>query len=182
MPTHAAFLRGVNLGPRRRAGSAELRAALEGIGLGEVATVRTSGNLVFAAGPEPAERLTERIEAGLEEALGFQTKVFVRTADELRRIAGGEPFPPDLVAASKGKLQVSLLDDAPGKKARDQVLGLATDADRLAFGERELYWLPSGRMRESGLDLKAIETLLGPATMRTMGTMEQLAAKFFADD
>jgi uncharacterized protein (DUF1697 family) len=42
---------------------------------------------------------------------------------------------------------------------------------------RELYWLPSGGLLESDLDLKAIEKLLGADTRRTMGTIEQIAAK-----
>ena len=60
------------------------------------------------------------------------------------------------------------------------MLRLATDADALAFGERELYWLPSGGTQESELDLKAIGKELGLTTMRTKGTVDQMAAKFFA--
>jgi hypothetical protein len=36
-------------------------------------------------------------------------------------------------------------------------------------------------MRDSALDLGSIEKLLGPTTMRTKGTIELLAAKYFAD-
>ena len=60
------------------------------------------------------------------------------------------------------------------------MLELASDEDRLAFGERELYWLPSGGTQRSALDLKAIGALLGPTTMRTKGTIDQLAAKYFS--
>ncbi len=62
------------------------------------------------------------------------------------------------------------------------MLGLATDGDLLAFGEAELFWLPSGGTLESALDLKAIEKLLGLATMRTKGTIDQLHAKFMASE
>ena len=50
----------------------------------------------------------------------------------------------------------------------------------MAFGKRELFWLPSGGTLESALDRQALDKLLGPTTMRTKGTVEQLAAKFFA--
>lgn len=60
------------------------------------------------------------------------------------------------------------------------MLDLAGDDDRLAFGPRELFWLPSGGTRDSALDMKTIEKLLGPTTMRTKGTVEQLVAKHFA--
>jgi hypothetical protein len=75
---------------------------------------------------------------------------------------------------------VSLLASKPPASARKQVEALATEEDRLAFGERELYWLPSAGTMESGLDRKEIEQLLGPLTQRTKGTIEALAAKFFA--
>jgi len=60
------------------------------------------------------------------------------------------------------------------------VLALASDEDRLALGERELYWLPSGGIRDSALNFKAIEQRVGASTMRTKGTVEALAEKCFA--
>ena len=60
------------------------------------------------------------------------------------------------------------------------MLALATDQDLLAFGKRELFWLPSGGTLDSELDRKAIDRLLGPTTMRTKGTVDLLAAKFFS--
>jgi uncharacterized protein (DUF1697 family) len=178
MSRYAAFLRGVNLGPRRRAGAAELRSVFENLGFREVSPFRTSGNVVFEADREPRAKLAARIEEGLEEELGFDVAVFLRTAGEIGAIAGHEPFPSKQTAASKGKLQVVLLAAKPAAKTRKEVLGLAMEEDRLAFGDRELYWLPSGGTRDSGLDLKRIEKLLGATTMRTKGTLEQIAAKF----
>ena len=70
---------------------------------------------------------------------------------------------------------------SPSAKARRQVLSFANERDRLAFGARELYWLPSGRMLDTTLDLKAVERLLGPLTMRTKNTVEQIATKHFAE-
>ncbi len=83
------------------------------------------------------------------------------------------------IEASEGKLQVMLLAELPAAADREAVLAHATDADRLAFGERELYWLPNGPMSRSDLDLRAIEKRLGAVTTRTARTIERLAAKFF---
>ena len=55
-----------------------------------------------------------------------------------------------------------------------------TDEDRLALDGRELYWLPSGGISDSALDLTAIERTLGAITIRTKTTVEQIAAKYFA--
>ena len=173
----AAFLRGINVGGHQVKGG-ELRSAFEALGFEDVATFRASGNVLFSAPREPVDRMAARIEDGLRRALGYDVPVFLRTAAEVRAIAASKPFPPELVEASKGKLQVSMLAKTPARPAREEVLGLATNEDKLAFGGRELFWLPSGGTQESDLDLRAIEKLLGPTTMRTMGTVDQIAAKF----
>ena len=72
-----------------------------------------------------------------------------------------------------------MLSAKPAAKARKEVLALASDEDRLAFGDRELHWLPSGGILDSALDFKSIGRLLGPMTTRTKGTIEQVAAKYF---
>ena len=172
---YAAFLRAVNLGRNRRVSGAQLCAIFERLGLDEVASFRTSGNLVF----EAPRDMSAQIEKALEDELGYDVGVFLRTASELDEIVAYEPFKPAQVEASKGKLQVSMLSKKPTAATRKKVLALATDQDLLAFGKRELYWLPSGGTMESALDRKAMDGLLGPTTMRTKGTVEQLAAKFF---
>ena len=70
-----------------------------------------------------------------------------------------------------------MLPGKPSAAARKEALALASDEDLLAIDGRELYWLPQARMFDSELDLKALEALVGPWTMRTMGTIEQIAAK-----
>jgi uncharacterized protein (DUF1697 family) len=181
MPKYAAFLRGVNLASHRRVSSTQLREMYEAMGFENVGTFRSSGNVVFEGPRSPLPKLTARVEKGMAEALGWDVQVFLRTADEVRAIAAHQPFDPRLVGASNGKLQVSLCVEKPSAQAREQVLALATEEDPLVFGERELYWLPSGGLLESELDLKTIEKLIGPTTRRTKGTMELLAEKFFPD-
>jgi uncharacterized protein (DUF1697 family) len=177
MDRYVAFLRGINLGGRRIKNE-ELRRHFEEIGLEEVATFRASGNVIFAAPKREAEaKLAQRIEAELGERLGYEVPVFLRGIDEVAAIAAREPFDAEVVARSKGKLQVSFLQKKPSAAAKKKALALATDEDLLAIEGRELYWLPSGGISESDLDLKAIDAALGPGTIRTVGTVEQIAAK-----
>jgi uncharacterized protein (DUF1697 family) len=166
----------MNLGGRRIKNE-ELRAEFEQLGFAEVATFRASGNVIFAAGEESESALARRIEEGLGEALGYEVPVYLRSCAEVAAIAAREPFDAKLVASSNGKLQVSLLLEKPSAKKEKAVLALATDEDRLSLEGRELFWLPSGGLLESGLDLKAIEALLGVDTRRTKGTIDQIAAK-----
>jgi uncharacterized protein (DUF1697 family) len=177
MERYVAFLRGMNLG-NRRIKNEELRAEFEALGFEEVATFRASGNVVFDAGKQSASALTKTIEHGLGEALGYEVTTFLRTAAEVAAIAAQKPFAAKLVAASKGKLQVTMLAKKPTAAARKKVLALASDEDGLAIEGRELFWLPSGGTLESELDHKAIAKALGKGTQRTMGTIEQIASKY----
>jgi uncharacterized protein (DUF1697 family) len=177
MEQYVAFLRGMNLG-RRRIKNEELRVEFEQLGFAEVATFRASGNVIFGSADGEDERaLARKVEEGLGEALGYEVPVFLRSFAEVAAIAAQEPFDAKLIGASNGKLQVSLLREKPSAKDRKAVLALASDEDRLAIEGRELFWLPSGGLLESALDLKAIEAVVGMETRRTKGTIDQIAAK-----
>jgi uncharacterized protein (DUF1697 family) len=177
MSRYVAFLRGMNLG-NRRIKNEELRTHFEAMGLEEVATFRASGNVIFATPKREAEsKLGARVEVELDERLGYDVPVFLRSDKEIAAIAAQKPFPAAKVKKSKGKLQVSLLKMKPSAAAKKKALALATVEDLLEIEGRELYWLPSGGISESDLDLKAIDAALGAGTMRTMGTIEEIARR-----
>lgn len=176
---YVAFLGGLNVGGHR-VKMDELRVRFEAMGFTSVSTFLASGNVILAADGNDVDGIERRIESSLAAGLGYDVPAFVRSAEEVRAIADSVPFAAELLNASAGKLQVSLLREAPEPDVQEQVLGLATDADRLAIAQRELYWLPSGRMSDSELDLAAIYKLLGPGTMRTMNTITRIAARYLA--
>jgi uncharacterized protein (DUF1697 family) len=179
MPTHVAFLKGMNLGNRRLTNE-ELRGHFEAIGLTDVATFRASGNVIFASPKRRSEKaLTELIEGELATLLGYPVATFVRSEAELREIAAAEPFDAATSKRLRGKPQVMLLAAAPTAAGRKKALSLASDEDALAFGSRELHWLPAGGISESALDMKALGDALGPMTVRTKGTVEQIATRHF---
>jgi uncharacterized protein (DUF1697 family) len=176
MERYVAFLRGMNLGGRRIKNE-ELKQEFDQLALSDISCFRASGNVIFATEVKGEEKLKQRIEAGLGESLGYKVPVFLRDAAELRAVSAQEPFDPAIIKASKGKLQVAFLPSKPKASARKQALALASDEDRLAIDGRELYWLPNGGISESELDLKTLESAVGPWTMRTKGTVDQIAAK-----
>jgi uncharacterized protein (DUF1697 family) len=178
---YAAFLRGVNLAGKRKTSSKDLVSCLKGLGLEDVAAFRASGNVVFATGESGgAEAIAKRLERGLQKSFGFEVPVYLRSAAQVNAIAAHEPFPAKRIAAAKGKLQVALLLRPLSAAKRKQALAMETEDDLLAVKARELYWLPSGGTQDSELNLDALAKITGPWTMRTMGTMELIAAKFFA--
>ena len=172
MPRYAAFLRGINVGGTRISKD-DLCAPFTALGFEDVTTFRASGNVIFEAPRAAATTLAKKIERALASELGFtKATTFIRSAAEMRALAADDPFPrePDQ------KLHVLFCLKKPPAK----VLELATDADQLKVGKKELYWAPEGRMVDSELDLKAVEKLIGPNTMRTKGTVDQITARWFA--
>ena len=174
-----ALLRGMNVGGHRTT-NAELAEEFEGLGFRDVVTYRASGNVIFEASSRSEGRLIAEIETRLEEALGYAVPTLLRSAAELRAIADFDPFDLEVLAASGGKLQVSLLGGEPSETAREQALSMATEDDRLLIAGRELYWLPSGGLLDAELDVDALDELLGISTRRTKGTIEGMAAKLDA--
>ncbi|MFC1416324.1 DUF1697 domain-containing protein [Streptacidiphilus cavernicola] len=90
--TWIAFLRAVNVGGRK-APMAQVRELFAGLGLGAVRSYIASGNVFFTA-PEPVDRaaLTLAIEDALEQGLGFDVTVMLRTATELEAALRAAPF------------------------------------------------------------------------------------------
>ncbi|HEX4805133.1 MAG TPA: DUF1697 domain-containing protein [Conexibacter sp.] len=180
MPRYAAFLRGMNLG-RRRIANADLARHVAALGFEDVATFRASGNVIFGAPDgEPPAQAAARLEAGLAAALGYDVPVFARDAERMRAIAAHAPFEADELAASKGRPQVVLLGEPPSAAARRAALALAPPGDRFAFDGAELHWLPRAGLADTAVDLAALARVVGPTTVRTKGTIELIAARWFA--
>jgi uncharacterized protein (DUF1697 family) len=167
--TWIAFLRGMNVGGHRIT-NADLQRVFSGLGFGGVATYRASGNVLFTTSGVAAD-LRGELEAGLREALGYDVPTFLRSADELRSVAAMQPFTEAELAASRGKVQVTFLGEAPKAAARDAVL---------AQTGRELYWLPQNGILDSALDWQGLVRLLGEGTTRTAGTVEGIVKKLGA--
>jgi uncharacterized protein (DUF1697 family) len=178
MARYVAFIRAINVGGRRIS-NADLQKHFEALGFAGAAVYQAAGNVVVETDEDDADRVRRTIDEGLTERLGYECVTYLRDADEVRAIAEATPFDPKLAAGRK--LHVALLEKLPAKGVAEEVLALATDDDRLAFGARELYWLPKGGMMDTGLDLRALEKLVGGWTLRTKGTIDRIAARFFAD-
>jgi uncharacterized protein (DUF1697 family) len=175
VPDHALFLRGMNLGGRRLK-NAELVAHLVDLGFKDVRAILASGNLVLDGAGLSAEVMRQRVEEGLEAALGYAVDTFALPAADLRRIHAEFPF-DDETLAGRGKPQLCLLRmrlRAPQKRAVESALD---PDDLLRFGEGVLYWLPAGRLTDSKTDWRAIEKTCGVTTTRTWGTIEKALAR-----
>lgn len=171
-----AFLRAINTGGRRLSND-QLMEPFVRLGLRDVAAYQAAGNLTFLSDDPDAVR-AERLAAAASEAFGFDSPVFVRSHAELSAVARAKPFSDGEVARTEGRIQVSFMYNAPGETAIAQALALVASGERVVFSDREWFWLPVRGVSDSQLPVRTIEELVGPMTMRTLGTIPRMLAKF----
>ena len=179
MALYVAFLRGINVTGSRMTKEV-LCEPFTDLGFEDVTSFRASGNVIFSAGREPVAKLEKAIEDEFRKRMGLNAVTFIRNAAQMKKLDEAEPFPAKDVAAAKGKLQVTFLTKKPSAKVRKDVLAMATDHDQLAFGEREVFWLPQGGFMESTVDWNKVAKLTGPTTHRTKGVIGEIWRKYFA--
>lgn len=176
MATHAAFLRGINVGGRRVRND-ELRGIVERAGVGAAETYRASGNLLLTVDGDPArDDLAAELAGVLEAGLGYPVPTFVRTAAELRAVADRTPFPD---APAGGKVHVAFLRAPLTADEEAELRALLYDTDQVVADGPELHWhMGTGRMMESAMGRPEVERLMGDRwTVRTASTVERMAAK-----
>jgi uncharacterized protein (DUF1697 family) len=72
--------------------SERLREVAEGLGLGRVETVITTGNLLFDTDREDVAAVESMLEEGWRDQLGFESTTILRTQGELEHLAELNPF------------------------------------------------------------------------------------------
>ena len=115
MTAYVALLRAVNVGGRG-VKMADLRTLFADLGFGDARTHLQSGNVVFAAQGERAE-IAATIEAGIVDRFGFHAETILRTASEMERLVGRNPF-PEMAEADPSHLLVMFLAGLPTAEDR----------------------------------------------------------------
>ena len=166
-----ALLRGINVGGKHKVPMKDLAALFEAAGFSDVKTYIQSGNVVFS-GPKAD---TAALAAAIEKRFGFAVPVAVRTAADLARIAGANPFVAD---DPEGPLHVMFLTGDPDPKA-----ALDPDRsppDRFALVGREIYLhLPNGvarsKLTNAWFDSR-LKTVTTTRNWRTVLTLRDLSS------
>ena len=110
--TYVALLRGINVGGKNSVPMKDLVAMFEKAGCAEVSTYIQSGNVVFRAEAALAVKLPAAIGAAIKKRFGFEPPVVLRSGEELRKVAEGNPF----IKCEAETLHVAFLADLPGKE------------------------------------------------------------------
>jgi uncharacterized protein (DUF1697 family) len=160
-----ALVRAVNVGGTGKLTMADLKSLCADAGFVRIKTYIASGNVIFESNAA-ASRVQAELESRLSDHAQRPMQVFVRTALELRRILGGNPFPQ----AEPRLTYVFFLRSKPPPQATAGVLHRVDE--ELRAGKRELYvHYPLG-MGQSKLLIPAARD----ATARNMNTIAKLVA------
>ena len=131
MGRFVVLLRGVNVGGHNRMAMQALRDLLAGIGGTNVRTYLQSGNAVVDR-PGSASALAAAVRERLQQDLGLQVDVMVRTPQEIEQVVAGNPFPDE-------QLDPKLLHAVFLEGATPQLDLEALLPDRVVPGSRVLY-------------------------------------------
>jgi uncharacterized protein (DUF1697 family) len=174
---YIAFLRAINIGGHVVT-MAELKKIFEGMRFKSVETFIASGNVIFDAPKQSVASLEKKIAAALEAKLGYGVATFLRTEEEIARIAEHQPFSPE---AMQRTTVVNVAFTAGGLEGeRLETLAAFNDglSEFIAHG-KEIYWRCNVRQGESGFQTGKFEKRLGiSATWRNINTVRRLAAKY----
>lgn len=174
MNKYVAFLRAINVGGTTIIKMTDLRRMFESFGLENVETYIQTGNVIFESEERKASILEGRIERQLEEALGKQIRLFVRTMREVVAMAEECPFHPK----DGETAYVAILAKKPDKKSCNTLISLRSQADDFAINGREVFILRRDR-EKSVFSNNLVEKVLGVAgTSRNLTTIKKLAEKF----
>lgn len=174
---YIAFLRGINVGGKNKIKMADLKSALENIGLEHVQTYIQSGNILFESAEDELS-LRGRIEHEIAAVFGITLTVVMRTAEELERIVSHCPFSPEIVAetahAAEGEsLYVAMLPVAPTTSGIEKLEAANNGDDQYQIEGRDVYLLFRQSIRNAKLSVN-LQKLGVPATVRNWNTMNKL--------
>ncbi len=169
MTAYVALLRAVNVGGRG-VKMAELRDLFAHLGLADARTHLQSGNVVFTAEGDRGE-IAATIEAGIVDRFGFRSETVLRTAAEMERLVGRNPF-PEMAERDPSHLLVMFLAGLPTAADR-AALRVEWDGPETwaAVGAEVFICYPKG-IGKSKLKLK----LKTPGTGRNWSVVSALAA------
>ncbi|HVS10249.1 MAG TPA: DUF1697 domain-containing protein [Planctomycetota bacterium] len=170
---YVALLRGINVGGKNVLPMAALAEIFSRTGCADVRTYIQSGNIVFTASSEMAERIPGLVPTRIAERFGIRPPIVLRSSAELRRAAAANPFLK--AGAAPDSLHVAFLADLPHRARRSALDPRRSPGDSFALRGRELYLhLPNGTARTKLTNAYIDSTLGTTSTLRNWRTVLKL--------
>lgn len=178
MPTYAAFLRAINLGPTRKFPNDAIKSAARSAGFEDVATYINTGNLRVAT----ARRSPRSVERALEEAFaadrGFEVPTVALTLPQLAEVvAEADRFAEEVPV---GVQYVSLLKEAAGSEVARALEGLGLPGEHARVSGRAVHIVLEKRdgYHQATLTNALVEKRAGVATNRNLRVLRELVSRW----
>ena len=143
MATHVALLRGINVGGKNRLPMGDLAQMFVAAGCADVRNYIQSGNVIFRASHDKAEKLPGVIGKRIAEAFGYRVPVVLRTAAQLGEVIQDNPFLK--AGAPEATLHVMFLASLPEAGKIAALDPGRSPHDAFFVRDREIYLhLPNG--------------------------------------
>ncbi|HKW89969.1 MAG TPA: DUF1697 domain-containing protein [Candidatus Acidoferrales bacterium] len=173
---YTALLRGINVGGNKIIKMEELRLLCGTLGLVGAQTLLQSGNVVFRSAEKDRVKLTGRLEGGIQKKFGFDVRIVVRTAADLRRVIDENPFKASKMP-NLGLLQVMFLDAKPEARAFVDLRSSYKGPEEMHLVGEELYIYYCNGAGKSKLTNDLIQRKLQvTGTARNWNTVQKLLA------
>ena len=174
MPTYVALLRGINVGKAKRVAMADLRAAIESLGYGDVRTLLNSGNAVFTSKRALKPAAAEELRAALLKKTRVSSRFTLRSAEELRATMEANPLVK--VATDHTRLFAAFVTVANDMKLVKPLAAQQWKPEAIALGPAVVYvWCPNGLL-ESRASVAVGKALGDGVTVRNWATVLKIQA------
>lgn len=170
MKTYVLLLRGVMPTGKNRVPMAELRAALTDAGLADVRTYIQSGNAIAASHLDHVA-ISQLVHDTIKQKIGADITVITRTAEEIKHVLAGNPFPD----ADPSRLYFSMLSSPPAPNLLHEFLEIDFAQDEIKVVGDTIYTLYATKLSDSRFTNNFFEKKLNVAsTTRNFNTMSRL--------
>lgn len=168
-----ALLRGVNVGGNNMISMKALKQSFESLGYPHVSTYINSGNIIFTSDQTDARKLETEIEAMLVREYQLESKVVVRTLDEMAKLV--KSLPPGWSQESDWRYNVIFLRHTIDSKKVLGELPAKSEIEEVVYRPGTLLWSAQvSALARSNMVKLSSRKLYREMTVRNLNTTKKL--------
>ena len=175
MNTYFIFLRGINVGGKRKVLMVDLKQTLEHLGYQKVKTYIQSGNVIATHASNAPQVLEQELYTTLLETFGFEIPVILRTYEQLATLLKTNPWQTEL----SEQLHVTFLKHQITLEQQSTIPHLEHQSDAFQFQGQDILLKCTSKYSDTKYSNQFFEKhLKTPATTRNWKTITTLIDLF----
>lgn len=168
-----ALLRGVNVGGNNMISMSALKKSFETMGFKQVTTYINSGNIVFKTKEADARKLERKIEQMLAKEYQLNSKVVVRSLDEMAQLVKSLPRSWD--GDSRRRFNVMFLRHSIDSEEVLADLPITSDVEEVIYRQGALLWsAEASKITRSKMVKLPSRKIYQDMTVRNLNTTKKL--------